>query len=442
MMKYTVYLFILLVGLVTTSWAQEDMSLPKAISIGLENNYGIKIDDINIQIADNNNTWARAGKGPIIDLNAGFNNVVVNDNNPASFLQGTYYSGSLSPSLSAQWVVINGGRTKILKEQLGVRADSERLTKDQNIHNLMRDIHLAYYNVIFQKEQLVVFQNSLSLSKDRLKYEQTKREYGSSNAYNLVQFENAVISDSSNVLSQAQLVETAKRQLYNTLDIKGYPDYKYPENLSVSIEAISEEKLEDILTEENPTLKGLMGLAGLNRLNTQLAEAALKPTLSLNGSFGYARNGFKFYADNPQTGEPFEFISSNRWNGNIGANLTWNLYDGGSKNIDIENAQLQEELDQLSILESRAELSNQLQILIANYRNQEKLLQLSDQGLEVSEKNLEMSEERFKAGVITSLDYRTVQSQYLGAAFSKIVGIYNLIVTKTEIDWLVGTFEK
>lgn len=421
--------------------AQEDLSLQKALAIGLDNNYGIKVSDLDIRIAENNNTWARAGKTPTVDLQGFFTNNIVRDNNPASFLQGTYYNGSLGVNANANWVIYNGGRISLNKDQLLLAVDQQKLNKENGIHSLLRQIYQGYYEVIFQQEQLYVLEQIFALSKDRLLYEETKRDFGSSNSYNLIQFESAVMADSNSVISQIQKVETAKRNLFNTLDISGSTNYAINERLSTSLEPIEESKLKAMMSEENYTLKSLDMIAALNQLNTGIAKAATKPIVSLTGSIGFSENGFKFFADDPQTGEAFPFLDSNRYTGNINANISYNLFDGGVKSQNIENAKLTEEIDQINILEAKAELENQLDILISNYNNQIKVLELTDKQIELSTRNLEITEERFKAGQITSLDFRNVQNQYLNSAFSKVGAIYGLLTTKSEIDFLVGIFE-
>jgi outer membrane protein TolC len=439
-MKYT---YILLLSLLANfSFGQQVMSLEKALSIGLENNFGIQIADKFIQIAENNNTWARAGKTPTVDLNGVFNNNLIKDNNPASFLQGTFYTGSLGATVNANWVLYNGGRIKLNKDQLELAISQEKLNKSSDINLLFRTIYQQYYEVVFQQEQLAVLNQILSLSQDRLAYEITKKEFGSSNAYNLLQFESAVLADTNAIVSQEQRVEVAKRNLNNTLDIDGYESYTYSDRLSINPEAIDTDKLKQLLSEENYTLKSLEMIATLNLLNTGIAKAATKPTVSVSGTVGFAENGFKFFADDPNTGDPFPFLLSNRITGGINTNLSWNLYDGGVRNDNIQSAKIQEEIDQLSILEAKAELNNQLDILIDNYYNQVTLLQLTDRQIQITQQNLNITEERFKAGQLTSLDYRNVQNQYLNAAYSKVGAIYSLLITKSEIDFLVGVFGK
>ncbi len=436
------FLLIMLVVLAafTTLNAQEILTLEKAISIGMENNFSIKIDEKNIEIAENNDSWINTGKTPTIDLNAGFNHNFTNDNNPASFLQGTYYNGSLNGTLTGNWVFYNGGRFKINKQQLELAVSQQKLNKAAGIHDLLRDIYQQFYTVIFQQEQLEVLQQVFGLSKDRLRYENIKKEYGQSNSYNLTQFEAAVLADSVSIIQQLQNIDVAKRNLYQTLDIIGFENYQFKESLEVRPDPINEETLRSVLNEENYTLKSLDMLASLNRLNTAFAKVARKPTLSVNGSLGYARNGFKFFADNPNTGDPFEFIQSNRFTGSANLVLNYNLYDGGKQKLDINAAQLQEEADQLTILEAKASLSNQLDLLLDNYQNQVQLLEMTDSQILVARQNIELTEERFKAGQLTSLDFRNVQIQYLNAAFNKISAIYELLISRNEIDWLVGRY--
>ena len=437
-MKYIVLLFFSLV--INVAFAQEAMTIEKALSIGLENNFGIKIADKAIQIAENNNTWARAGKTPTIDLIGSFTNNLVNDNNPASFLQGTYYNGSLGASVDANWVLYNGGRIRLNKEQLNLAVDQQKLNKASDINLLFRSIYQQYYEVIFQQEQLEVLEQVLKLSQDRLAYEKTKREFGSSNTYNLIQFESSILADTNAILSQVQRVDIAKRNLYNTLDILGFEDYVFEERLSINQEPIDVEKLKQIMSEENYTIKSLEMIASLNQLNTGLAQAATKPTFSVSGTIGFSQNGFKFFADDPNSGDPFPFLFSNRFTGGANAFLNYNLYDGGVRKDNIQSAKFQEEIDQLSIVEAKAELNNQLDILIDNYNNQLELLTITDRQIQLASSNLEITEERFKAGQLTSLDYRNVQNQYLNAAYGKVGAIYALLVTKSEIDFLTGIF--
>lgn len=438
-MKHFIYIIFVITGLSLSG--QESMTLPKAISIGLENNFDVKISDKLIQIAENNNTWARAGRVPTIDLGGSFNNTRTQDNNPASFIQGTFYNGSAAANISANYLLYAGGRVKILKDQLSLGVSQERLNQESAIHDLIRVIYQQYYNVIFQKERYDVLLSAYDLSRERLAYEKLKSEYGATNSFNLIQFENALLSDSTNLISQDQAIQIAERQLYNTLEVPADSRYTFDEKLSVTDEEIDADQLKQVMSEENYTIKSLDMIASLNRLNTKLAQAARKPTISANTQLSFAENGFQIFAENPNTGDPFPFLFSNRLQATVGINASWNVYDGGVLSANEQNALIREDIDRISREQAAANLSDQLDILLENYSNQKEILALTGEQLQLSQRNLDISTERFKGGQITSIDLRNIQLQTLNASFSKVNAIYNLILTKSEIDYLVGIYE-
>lgn len=423
-------------------FGQEVMTLEKAISIGLEKNFQIKIDDANVRIAENNNSWARAGRGPTIDLNGRFTLNVVDDNNPASFLNAPFFTGSLGGSLDANWLVLSGGRVAIQKDQLDLAVRQQQQLLSVNAHNVIRNIVSSYNNVLLQQERLDVLKELINLSRDRLAYEEVRKEFGSSNSFNLIQFEDAIYSDSANVITQKNQIDIAKRNVNSILSIPTDKEYYYPETLNVQLEDLDIEKLNELFLESSPTLKSLQIISELNDFNERLEEAARKPTLSINGTVGLSENYFKILQSDNPAGIPTKGIFSNQFNAGVGANLNWNLYNGGVTNANIENAKIQQEINELDVMETTLNISNQLDILVANYNNQKEILKLTGDQLDLAKRNLEMSEERFKLGQITSLDYRTIQVQYLNVAFARVNAIFDLINTKTEIDWLVGVFAK
>lgn len=417
---------------------QEVMTLQKAISIGLENNYGIKISEKYIEIADNNNTWAKAGKMPTIALVGTLNSSLTEDQNPASFLQGTFFNGSLNLGFDVNWALYNGGRVKLNKEQFDLASNQRLLENKIEIQNLLRLIYQQYYDIIFQKEQFDVLQRSKEVSEDKLKFEEARKEFGASNSFNIVQFESAVLSDSTALINQKQNIELAERTLLNTLNLSGFEKFKYDEKLSTQIEELEVDKLKSELKQENFTLKSIELLKSVNSLNTRIQQSFKKPTVNFNGGINAAQNGFNFFADNPQTGQPFGFQDSRRYNASVNLSLRYNLFDGGALRTDVQSAKIQEEIDALTYMEAQAELNNQLDILINNYSRQVEVLKLWDEQIQLAQLNMDITETRFKAGQVTSIDFRNIQTQYLNTAFGKVGAIYNLIIIKSEIDYLVG----
>ena len=55
-----------------------------------------------------------------------------------------------------------------------------------------------------------------------------------------------------------------------------------------------------------------------------------------------------------------------------------------------------------------------------------------------AEENLEIANERFKGGLITSFDYRTIQLNFINASQSRLNAIFNLKTTETDMIKLIG----
>ena len=74
--------------------AQEPLSLSDAIRIGLDRNYGILIENKNIETAGNNNEWGNTGRLPTITLNVASNNSIRNTESDGQFFNGQVFPGS------------------------------------------------------------------------------------------------------------------------------------------------------------------------------------------------------------------------------------------------------------------------------------------------------------------------------------------------------------
>jgi outer membrane protein len=78
MIRYILFSLIVLSPLANI-FAQDSLSIERAILIGLENNFQIQISNKEAAIAANNNSWGQAGAYPSINLNAFANGAITNN---------------------------------------------------------------------------------------------------------------------------------------------------------------------------------------------------------------------------------------------------------------------------------------------------------------------------------------------------------------------------
>jgi len=426
---------------INTSIAQEDLSLVDAIKIGLENNFQIKIAEQNIDIAKRNNNWQSAGRTPTVDLSAQWNNSYNFQKNPASFFADlTTLSSGISPSANANWVFFDGYRTQNTKKQLEqLEAQSEQ-NKAVTIENSIRQIMLAYYQALIQKEQINVLEEVINLSRDRINEQTIRKEFGQAGAFDVLQSQDAYLNDSTTYLIQINTFENAIRNLNLAMGVDDFEkNYTLTDELIYEAPDYEFTSLEEMLFSKNRNLQNLLINRELANINSSLQESARYPRLSVGAGLAY-NPSLTDGSGTLASGAPLEIDAAiaQNLNANINLTATYNLYNGGQTNRNIENAKVQEMIAQLSIEDQKRRLSGQLAVTLANYNNQKNLLQLTENLVENAKRNLEISEERFKAAQISSFDYRTIQLSYINASQARLNAYFNLKITEVDIMQLVG----
>ncbi len=435
------YIFLITVlALCSIAFGQKELTLDQAINIGLENNYNIKIDELNIKIAQNSDNWAIAGKYPTVSAGLGGNLNATSESNRASFLRGEYINMSLSPSVNLNWNLYNGGLVNYQKDRLQTNVMLQNSFRSLDIATTIRDIQQNYFSVLLEENRLAVLKEVLNLSNDRLAYEEIRKEFGQGNTFNILQFKDALFADSVSVVLQTNGVAIAKRQLMRSMNVKNVEVqyYEFTDELATSLETLDKEKIKGDLLANNPNIKRLEINRQLAVINSNITKTRNLPTVSLSTGLTGNFAGLQIFGENPDTGDSYPFLKGNTYRWNTSINVNYLLYDGGVRNIDQQNAILQEEIANFDILETTAALTTQLDILFDNYATQLQQVAILDQQLENSVANMAIAEERLKAGAITSLDYRNIQLAYLNISLNRLNAIYNLLSIKADIAFLVG----
>lgn len=422
-------------------FTQESLSLSQAIELGLKNNYQIEIAKKETEIAQNNNNWKAAGRFPTVNFNLGVNNSFAGQNNPASFLQKfNSITTGLTANVDAIYVLFDGYRMKINKQRFeALEKQSEGNTK-LAVENTIQSIILAYYQVLIQAEALETLTELLNLSKDRIAYETTRREFGQVGRFEILQTEDAYFNDSTSYLITLNTYDLAMRNLQLAMgedDIE--KEYILSDELSFEAASFVFDDLNDKMLNSNQNLRNLyhsLSIAGIERKAT---ESIKYPTISLNGgaNYGASLSGINvieapptLMIDSPNTNTNYNFY--------LNVSATYNLYNGGATKRGQQNAEMQEQIVQLNIENLKRNLSAQLSNTLITYDNQKALLEVTRNRVANAKENLSIVKERFRSGQINSFDYRTIQLNYLNAVQSQLQAVFNLKNTETELTRLTG----
>lgn len=421
-------------------YAQTDLTLSDAIAIGLKNNYQIQISERNEEIARNNNNYGTAGRYPTIDFNLNSQNSYRDQNNPASFIpKASFLSGGLTGSIDGNWTIFDGFKVRINKQRLEELERQSFGNTTVAVENSIRSIIIAYYQALIQREQLDVFRQVLDLSRDRIRYQEVRKEFGQAGKFDVLQVKDAYLNDSTSLIIQENSFDIALQNLKLEMGVDDRNlQYRLVDALDHQAKSYIFDDLQKELFDKNKNLQNLLISQRLADIETEFQESNRYPRIGLGAGLIEDFGISKINATNPMTMESFGSINTRTFTGYVNLSATYNLYDGGNRKRGVENAKVQRMIAELNVDDLKRRLSNQLDNTLATYNNQIRLLQLTDNLVENAEENLRIAEERFKAGKINSFDYRSIQLGYINASQSKLTAIFNLKNTETDLIQLIG----
>ena len=416
-------LIIILVVFWLAGFAQTNLSLMDAIQKALENNYDIRIQKMDESISALNNNWGTAGRYPSISLSG-------NSNNKADFNSSDNYNQfQLLGGVTLNWTLFDGFRVNITKQKL---EELYNLTKGYTavlVEGTLQSVITTYYNVLLEEEILTVYRANEQLSKDRMDYQQMRKDIGNAVSYEVLQAQNAYLADKASVLLQEANVKSAMRELVYLMGEEA-GNYLLTGKLETDIKNYQLDDLNQAMLQNNKNLKNQYINQTLAEKATALARASYYPKLSLSTGaqvVGLTQN-YAIAADISST-------SSNAF-GNL--SLTYNLFNGGVRKRALQIAKIEEEISNVETDAIKVSLSNQLSNLYDFYQARKGVYNLAEERLKVAQINLEISDQKLKAGTINSFNFRDVQLSYQAAAIDRLNAIYNLIDVHTSLLRLTG----
>lgn len=405
--------------------AQETLSLAGAIERALENNYSIEVARNDQQVAEIQNNWGTAGRYPYINLSAGNDNSF-NLNENENFVTNRFSAGA-----SLNWTLFDGYSVRISKQRF---EELEQLSKQNTaimVEGTIQSVVLAYYAVLLEKETLEVYSEVMALSEDRFRRAEQRQEIGTYVTYDVLQAQNAYLSDRSSYLIQEVAYKNALRDLNYLMAEKENINWELTAEFEAEPVDYTLDNLKSQMFENNKTLQNQY----VNQRLLENAVASAKSDFSPAIDFRGGVTGSSTRTDFAERGE--SWANSANFYGNF--TLSFNLFSGGNRKRALQIAQIDEETGMIEIEDMEHDLSSRLTNLYEFYLVKMELLDVAKENLDAARLNLQISREKFEAGAINSFNYRDVQLIYINAAQRELEAIYNFIDTHTALLRMTGT---
>jgi len=432
-MNIRIFITCFLVFFGISAQTQQLLTTDEAVKLALEHNYGIKIANNSIEVAENNSGILNSGYLPTLTGNAGATIDVQNAEGQLANGDVRIADGAetrrYNASINLNYTLFDGlGRYynyKRLKEEYQL----SELEARETIETTMLQLFSVYYTVAQLSENTEVLEKTIVVSKDRLTRAGYQFDYGQSTKLEVLNAEVDINNDSINLINAQLLLRNTKRDLNFVLGNKIIENYEVDTDLSFLLQLNKDELLEKTKVNNVSLLQAEKNI-NISQFDIKTNKAQFLPTIGLVGSYGWNES---------TNNSPLAFVLQNTNTGfNAGLNLSWNVFDGGGTLTRVKNAGI--------ILENQKFQKEQLILDVErnfnnawdDYQNKLVIYRVQEDNIKTSLDNFERTQEKFKIGQVTSIEFRQAQLNLLNSVLSKNQAKYDAKLAELTVLQLSG----
>jgi outer membrane protein TolC len=420
----------------TSLSAQENLystlSLDEAIHRALDSNFGIRTAHLRTEAAATSNSWGAAGALPTLStFVTGSTSVSDQTENPTSFIQEKFETDGINAGVNFNWTLFNGMGMFTSKSRLDLLESQSEGQAALIIEQTVEAVDRTYHNVLLQTELLSVLAESMSLSRQRLNEIKLSESYGAAGTFDRLQFENAILADSTSWLQQGVAVKSAFRNLNLLMGDSESVLWTLTDKLVSPPDLPSSSDISIAVLLDNTSLQNALLSESISQSGVKQAQAFLYPVLGLNASFSDAFSKFS------SEGADLE-ASGRSVNTSALLTLNFNLLNGGATRRSISLAKIQADIAVLDVENTRYQVSSIANNAYDRYTLGASVHALCIQATRNATTSLEIAESSYKNGVINALDYRSLEVALQRARVNELSALLLWRGAYVEVQRLMG----
>ncbi|MDF0706686.1 MAG: TolC family protein [Bacteroidota bacterium] len=427
-------LFLLIIGGFVVSNAQEVLTVEEAVKIALENNYQIKTAKNELRMDEEGVSPGQAGMLPQVTAN-------IVDNNSVQNLSQTRVDGteverdnakntSLNYGVALEWTIFDGLRMFANHEELKETQKLGEAELRQAILGKVGEIMTTYYDLVQQQQQLSALDSTLLISEQRVELAQNRFTIGKASKLEVLNAQVDLNTDKTEMQRQQELHKNTKILLNEQLARDLKIEFKVIPEIFVD-QSLNLEELENRVVEENPQLQA-------EKINKRISELQLKQIKASRYPSVYVTTGYNVGRSTSELG----FSTRSQSNGfNYGFGASLNLFDGFNQNRNEKIGKIALENAELAIAEQEQTLTSMVNTTYQTYLTNISLMELEEKNELIAKENLDITVEKYRIGIIPTIEFRTAQLNYINARVRNSNAKYQAKVSEILLKQLAGNLK-
>jgi outer membrane protein TolC len=328
----------------------------------------------------------------------------------SSFGSGT--STDVQGGLRATYSLLNAGRNTST-----IRAAQEQVNFDRldllRVEQLTRgNVITAYFDLQAADSSVIINQAAVKDATRSLSDAQLQEKAGVGTKFDVLRAQVQLATANQDLTNAQGQQQTARKKIAQILSVDQNTEYK-------AADAVRElgtwgNSLEDsvVLAYKNrPEVQQQIARRNISQQQQIVASAADAPQVNLVGNYGI--------------GKSLSSSTSARDNYSLGAQVSWNFWDGGAARSRSSQQKVSQEISENQFTTARNQIRFEVEQAYNNLGANQKNIITSTQALKQAEESLKLARLRFQAGVGTQTDVIQAQTELARARGNRITAIIN-----------------
>jgi outer membrane protein TolC len=419
------------------------LSLAEALDVALQQNSAIRKSAANLEATHGVVAQTRAIALPKARINGGYTAVEESSidrfDAPVSVGTSNLNLGDAFEFADQRWSVdvrvtqsiYEGGRINSALRSARLTREQALLQHQTIIADVLRDVRVAYYDVLLGQQQITVQEASLKLLQQELTDAQRRFESGTVPKFNVLRAEVEVANARPRLIRARNALRIAKDNFANLLgEAVPRETQELPLQLTDRLEAIPLEiSLSDAVSRalaRRTELEALRKAAALRDEALVNARAGYKPSLQVFAGYGSRSSQF----NNDLTEE------LHGWE--AGAQLNWNIFDGFLTKGRVQEAQGLRRRANEELAEAERQVDLDVRTAYSTFIEAQELLKSQEKVQESAEEALRLANARAEAGTATQLDVLSAQTALTEARTTQVQAVRDYAVARARLERAMG----
>lgn len=395
------------------------IEIDECIKLALENHPAIKSAMSSADIYKSKIAQAWSAYFPTFSAGVSYSKNDVQ--NTMYVLPVTKYELYYAPTISANMLLFDFGKTKAIADVAKRTYESAESLKQNTINNVIFNVKQAYYSVLFAQQQVDVYQATVDDFTLHQKQAQAYYDIGVKAKIDVLTADYNLGKAKLNLIRAKNTLKIAYVQLNNAMGLPDYTDYDVVDNLKLQEYGIGIDEAVETAFETSPQLIAAKKKADASGVLVRASLRAFAPNIS--GVAGYTRGGNRI-----------DFDSGYQ----LGAQINYSNVNLLLLKKQVDEAKATHKKDLADYETEKQNIYFSVKEAHINMTNAHESIVVAKLAMEQAKEQYDQASGRYKVGLGDAIELKDAETSYRNAQLDYYNNLLNYHVSAANLERLMG----